>query len=288
MKDSTAQHLPLRILIRINILSNLTLIPRQPNLYFPSERLRFVQVQLEMFNNDGLSLNLNHLYASIEGAFQAYGLVRDIPRCRQVSQQWMNFLPDELKDHLMDLEQTHQRIVQQFTQTGVVHPDHSSFRVTYQAAFSRARRVAERRIGAHLARKAKGRFACWDLIKKMRNPTQAVAIDAYSLSSHFESVFHSSSDALVLNLDQLGLLPPPDFSITPFSDEELIAALKALNANAATGPQKISSRYLKDVFSSSESRVSLLLLMNICFDTGQVPKAWGYSEVFILYKGKGL
>jgi hypothetical protein len=241
-----------------------------------------------MLNNDGLSLDFNHLYASIEGAFQAYGLVRDIPRCRQVSQQWMNFLPDELKDHLMDLEQTHQRLVLQITQTGVVPSDHSSFRIIYQNAFSRARRIAERRIGAHLARKAKGRFACWDLIKKLRNPTQAVAIDAYTLSSHFESVFHSSGDALILSLDELGILPPPDFSVNPFSDDELVAALKALNANAATGPQRISSRYLKDVFSTSESRVSLLLLMNICFDTGQVPKSWGYSEVFILYKGKGL
>jgi hypothetical protein len=200
----------------------------------------------------------------------------------------MNFLPDEMKDHLIDLEQTHQRIAQQVTQTGVAHADHASFRTVYQNAFSRARRVAEKRIGAHLARKAKGRFACWDLVKKLRNPTQAVAIDAYTLSEHFESVFHSTNDPLILNLDQLGLLPPPDFSVVPFTDEELIAALKALNANAATGPQKISSRYLKDVFASRESRVSLLLLMNICFDTGQVPKSWGYSEVFILYKGKGL
>jgi hypothetical protein len=288
VKDSTAQHMPLRISLEANILSDSSLIPRQANLFFPSERLRFVQLQLEMLNADGLSLDLNHLYSSMEGAFLAYGLVRDFPRCRQVSQQWMNFLPDEMKEHLWDLEQTHQRIAQQVTQTGVAHPDHSSFRIVYRDAFSRARRVAERRIGAHLARKAKGRFACWDLIKKLRNPTQTVAIDAFTLSAHFESVFHSTDDPLILSLDQLGLLPPQDFSVVPFTDDELTAALKALNANAATGPQKISSRYLKDVFASPESRVSLLLLMNICFDTGQVPKSWGYSEVFILYKGKGL
>ncbi len=288
VKDSTAQHLPLSIAAEVKILADSNLIPRQANLFFPSERLRFVQLQLEMLNADGLTLDLNQLYSSMEGAFLAYGLVRDVPRCRQVTQQWMNFLPDEMKDHLMDLEQTHQRIVHQVTQTGVAHADHSSFRMVYQVAFSRARRVAEKRIGAHLARKAKGRFACWDLIKKLRNPTQAVAIDAYTISSHFETVFHSTDDPLILNLDQLGLLPPPDFSVVPFTDEELIAALRALNANAATGPQKISSRYLKDVFSSRDSRVSLLLLMNICFDTGQVPKSWGYSEVFILYKGKGL
>ncbi len=31
----------------------------------------------------------------------------------------------------------------------------------------------------------------------------------------------------------------------------------------------------------------LLALMNMCFSTGAVPKRWGESEVFILYKGKG-
>jgi hypothetical protein len=143
-------------------------------------------------------------------------------------------------------------------------------------------------IAAHLARKAKGRCACWDLIQKLRNPTQPVAIDAFTLTTHFQSVFHTTTEPLVLNLNQLGLLPPLDFSITQFSDEELVAALGDLNANAATGPQRVSSRYLKDVFKSSDARVPLLLLMNICFETGQVPKTWGYSEVFILYQGKGL
>ncbi len=288
VNDSTAQHLPLAISFEVDILSDQVLRPRSGNLYFTSERLRLVQNQLTMLLNEGLSLDQEHLYASIEGAFTAYGLDRHTPRTRNMPEQWMNFLPDDLKDHLLDLEQSHQRIVSQFTQTSIVHPDHSSFRVVYRDAFARARRIAERRIAAHLSRRAKGRFACWDLIKKLRNPSQPVAIDAYTLSSHFQSVFHSTSEPLVLTLEQLGLLPPLDFSVMQFTDEELVAALGELNANAATGPQRVSSRYLKDVFGSSDSRVPLLLLMNICFETGQVPKMWGYSEVFILYKGKGL
>ena len=27
--------------------------------------------------------------------------------------------------------------------------------------------------------------------------------------------------------------------------------------------------------------------MNLCFTTGQLPKAWGTSEIFVLYKMKG-
>jgi hypothetical protein len=72
-----------------------------------------------------------------------------------------------------------------------------------------------------------------------------------------------------------------------FTDAELIAALTKLNGNAAPGPQMISSRVIKEVFTTAESRVPLLALMNSCFVSGQTPNDWGESEVFILYKGKG-
>jgi hypothetical protein len=64
-------------------------------------------------------------------------------------------------------------------------------------------------------------------------------------------------------------------------------ALSDLNAQAAVGPQRVSSNYIKKVFSSEAARVPLLYLMNKCFYEGKVPTAWGNSEVFVLYKGKG-
>jgi hypothetical protein len=64
-------------------------------------------------------------------------------------------------------------------------------------------------------------------------------------------------------------------------------ALKRLNAQAATGPQRVASRYLKHVFQNEQARVPLLYLMNWCFREGKVPYKWGDSEVFVLYKGKG-
>ncbi len=67
-----------------------------------------------------------------------------------------------------------------------------------------------------------------------------------------------------------------------------MAAIKNLNGKAATGPQRVSSKYIKHVFSMSTARVPLLLLYNCCFITGTIPLAWGESEVFVLYKGKGL
>jgi hypothetical protein len=44
---------------------------------------------------------------------------------------------------------------------------------------------------------------------------------------------------------------------------------------------------IKDVFTTPESCVPLLALMNLCFVSGEIPAAWGESEIFILYKGKG-
>jgi hypothetical protein len=72
-----------------------------------------------------------------------------------------------------------------------------------------------------------------------------------------------------------------------FTDEELVTALQKLNSQAATGPQRIASRYLKQIFSNEQARVPLLLLMNSCLAQGRIPTSWGDAIVFILYKGKG-
>lgn len=73
----------------------------------------------------------------------------------------------------------------------------------------------------------------------------------------------------------------------PFTDEELCRALMNLNGKAAVGPQGVPSWVLKKVFNLQTARAPLLALMNSCLMQGSVPKAWAYSEVFVLYKGKG-
>jgi hypothetical protein len=114
-----------------------------------------------------------------------------------------------------------------------------------------------------------------------------VAIDAETLIDHFENIFFDRNEPLLFDLQALGIPCPIDFYPNQFNDTELINALSDLNAQAAVGPQRISSKYIKDVFSKSDSRVPLLYLMNRCLFEGKVPSAWGYSEVFVLYKGKG-
>ncbi len=150
-----------------------------------------------------------------------------------------------------------------------------------------AQTMAERRLGTSLAQKCKGRTTCWDLMKKLRQPSRAVAIDSETLLLHFSSIIYDPSEPLHFVPELLGITPPADFELLLFTDDELVVALSALNAQAAVGPQRVASRYLKSVFNDPLTRVVLLTLINMCFMQGSVPARWGESEVFILCKGKG-
>jgi hypothetical protein len=74
----------------------------------------------------------------------------------------------------------------------------------------------------------------------------------------------------------------------PFTDAEMIRAIRDLNGQAGTGPERIPAQAIKDVFCDDECRSVLLTLMNLCFQEGVVPTPWGMAELFVLYKGKGL
>ncbi len=290
ISDISRQHAPLRIHLSIAVPPPTSLIPREGNLVFDSSSLRLVQAQLTILAND-LNIahwNVNQLYNQIVGCFQVYGTQRVRPVSGSLGEQWTSFLSEDEKEILRDLERSNQRLAG-LVQSGCASgSDISEFRRYYSLTLSNSKKAAEKRIASYITNRAKGRFACWDLIRRLRSPVETVSMDAFSIAEHFAEVFHDSNEPLILDLNQLGLPPPPDFSCEPFSDEELVAALDKLNGKAATGPQRVSSKYLKHVFKKLETRAPLLLLFNRCLITGSIPLAWGESEVFVLYKGKGL
>jgi hypothetical protein len=149
------------------------------------------------------------------------------------------------------------------------------------------KRLAERRMGASLAKKARSNTVCWKLLNRLRSPTTTVAIDSETLIQHFEGVFFDANEPLFFDLPALGIPSPENFELVLFPDVELVQALKDLNSQAAIGPQRVASKVIKSVFSRQKQRAPLLVLMNRCFYEGRVPAAWGYSEIFVLYKGKG-
>jgi hypothetical protein len=147
----------------------------------------------------------------------------------------------------------------------------TSFRAEYRSLFEAARRTAEKKIGASLSCKARSQTTCWDLLKKLRNPSRAVAIYDDTLLNHFQSVFYDASEPLFFYPSTLGIAAPLNFNPTLFSDDELVTALKLLNSQASVGPQRVTSRYLKHMFSNKKARIPLLYLVNWCFWESVVP-----------------
>jgi hypothetical protein len=133
---------------------------------------------------------------------------------------------------------------------------------------------------------------CWKILKKLRNPNPAVAIDVGTLWQHFSTIFHRRDRPVYIMPDVndgWGAVREADADFNePFTDAEMTRALRDLNGQAGTGPERIPAQALKDVFADDDSRSVLLMLMNLCFQEGIVPTSWGLAELFVLYKGKGL
>ena len=160
------------------------------------------------------------------------------------------------------------------------------FRDGYRATMKQAKKLAQRNMQRFIASSARSQFLCWDVIKKMRSSSSSVDICPKDLVDHFSHVYFTSVEPLIFQnpWQTFDLNEAHDLQ---FTDVELQLALENLNGNAAVGPERIPSRTIKLVFASEKSRAPLLALMNLCFTTGRLPKAWGASEIFILYKMKG-
>jgi hypothetical protein len=148
---------------------------------------------------------------------------------------------------------------------GMNPPGLTDFRRHYVLTMNSLRVKAEKRLGASLSSKARSQTMCWKLLNRLRNPSTAVAIDVETLIDHFEGIFYDQSEPVIFDLPALGIPCPIDFVPRHFTDEELVTALLDLNAQAAVGPQRVSSEYIKVVFANRDSRVPLLHLLNRCF-----------------------
>jgi hypothetical protein len=136
---------------------------------------------------------------------------------------------------------------------GTNPPGLTSFRNEYICTMRSLKSSAEKRLGASLATKARSHTTCWKVLNRLRCPSTAVAIDAETLIEHFENIFFDRNEPILFDLPALGIPCPSDFCPRQFTDLELVMALNELNAQAAVGPQRISSNYIKKVFSSERA-----------------------------------
>ncbi len=170
-----------------------SLVPRGSNLVYSPVSLRLVQAQMLMLAND-LQLthwNVNQLYSQIVGCFTVYGMQRDRIVTGPLSEQWTSFLAEDEKEILHDLDQSDQRLAELIQSNRASSVDITEFRRYRARILLESKRKAEKRIAAFIVNRAKGCFACWDLIRRLRNPVETVSIDAFSIAEHFAEVLTS-------------------------------------------------------------------------------------------------
>jgi hypothetical protein len=167
-----------------------------------------------------------------------------------------------------------------------------SFRRELNQLSALCRNLAETAIMNEMRSQFPNHALCWKILRKLRTPDQAVAIDVGTLQQHFSAIFHRRDRPLFIAEDPVegwgNTLPGDKHFDMPFTDRELVQALKDLNGSAGTGPERVPSQTIKDTFQDAEVRPILLILMNICFQEGIMPTEWGLAELFVLFKGKGL
>jgi hypothetical protein len=60
----------------------------------------------------------------------------------------------------------------------------------------KVKRLASRNLDRLVAKRARSRFLCWDVLKRLRSPVGSVDIDHSILLNHFQNIFFSSSEPL--------------------------------------------------------------------------------------------
>ncbi len=293
------QHLPLTASFTLDEAAATTtgdsvLVPRQPNLRFSSTAIDSIQNLLSDTLSSVASFpSVDTLYEIIVRSFFVFGVEKRSGVVGQGS-SWWRYVPTDLQIKLRDLEQDAQFLASQWAS------GRSLF--TVQEVISMRRELnnlakvcfssAESALLQDLRTQFPNQGLCWKVLKKLRNPSPTVAIDVGTLWQHFSTLFHRRDRPLQIMPDVTegwGATKEGEEEFDePFTDEEMVRALRDLNGQAGTGPERIPARAIKEVFADNDARCVLLTLMNLCFQEGVVPEPWGLAELFVLYKGKGL
>jgi exonuclease III len=290
------QHLPLVVRLNIDQRETTTsdlLVPRQPNLRFSPAAVTATRLLLHELSVDLILPTVDLLYASIVQAFTVHGVEKRAAVVDQ-GQTWWKYVPVELQNRLRELEQDAQFLASQWSAGRLLFSVHDvvALRRELNGLSKACYHAAEVALLQELRTQFPSQGLCWKVLKKMRSPCPTVAIDVGTLQRHFSTIFHRRDRPLFLAPDindGWGETADGDQDFDEsFSDKELEQALRELNGQAGTGPERIPAQSIKDVFVDEKSRSVLLALMNACFQDGVVPVPWGLAELFILHKGKGL
>jgi hypothetical protein len=159
------------------------------------------------------------------------------------------------------------------------------------AALRQLRRSLHARATERLFKEVQGSLddptGLWSLVKKFRVEPEQGAIPVDTLVHHFCAVFNRASDPVPVVFS--GRSPCEDETLDRlFEVEELEAAVGCLSRGTAPGTTGIGNDVLMELFRLPGGPDFLLNLFNACLEGAELPVIWRCTEVFLLYKGKGL
>ena len=290
-----AQHLPFTVIFEkpTMIIPGLALHPREGNYRLRLSALPAVHELITLVSKEiRLDSSVDSIYTSLLDAIIFSACYRAVPPANdERPDTWTRFLR---KDERYVLEMMNADMDFLFTRYAAGDPAFSDFELTsFRREFNLVTKAlakkGESRLNALLANESRSQGLCWKLLKKLNNPDSSLSVDPAILLDHFRKIYFNKDEPLFFELEfasfEYQVIKEGDRLNDPFSDAELVASLERLNAGAATGPQGVSSRSLKDVFVSESSRIPLLILFNFCFVSGKIPQAWREGELFVLHKG---
>ncbi|KAH7617055.1 putative LINE-1 retrotransposable element ORF2 protein [Nannochloris sp. 'desiccata'] len=190
----------------------------------------------------------------------------------------MNKLPPALKLQQKQARSTHRRAVRECDVEAIVTNRNNVKRS------HRNIRKARRSLGAkRLERLLK--FDPKEFYQKYRRPPSPTLVSQSDLSNHFEQLLGAEPPDLPVPPIVPGTVPPPE-SIegllqTPFSMEEMLAALKKVR-NGAAMLGILKPQLLKSAI--AEIGPTLLELLNASVAVGKLPTAWALSAITAIPK----
>lgn len=105
---------------------------------------------------------------------------------------------------------------------------------------------------------------------------------ANALNDYFTSV---SSNDFDINLPDLAPLSPCVLSDIIITEQDVADQFQILNINKPAGPDNLPPKFLKAIFQSLVTPITILF--NKTIQLGQVPNDWKSANVSAIYKGKG-